>query len=90
MKAIQHPGEKLWKELDKRGVSVASLATAMRVSDATIYNLLNGKGSVTVAIAAKLEALKIGKAATWLSMQNQFSLANIDKRKVKVNPKAIA
>ena len=73
-----HPGELLkYEVLPARKVTGTALARAIGATQPSIAKVLNGKGPITPALAARIEAA-IGYPATLLcSLQMSYDLANV-------------
>ena len=72
-----HPGGFLsdWMDADGKRMPVAEAARKLGVSVPALYRVLNGRASISVALALKLEAAGWGKADAWLRKQVAYDLA---------------
>ena len=72
-----HPGSYIsdWME-DSGGTRLTVIAAAARlgISQPALSRVLNGRASISTALALKLEAVGWGKADTWNSMQAHYDL----------------
>ena len=72
-----HPGGYIsdWLE-DAAGTRMTASAAAPRlgISQPTLSRVLNGRASISTALALKLEAVGWGKADMWNSMQAHYDL----------------
>ena len=72
-----HPGGYIsdWME-DAGGTRMTVIAAAARlgISQPALSRVLNGRASISLALALKLEAAGWGKADTWNSMQAHYDL----------------
>ena len=77
-----HPGLSLEDELNYLGISQAELAIRGGLSEKHISNIINGKASITVETALKLEKVLGLKASFWTAYQSNYdeSLARIEAR----------
>ncbi len=77
-----HPGEILGLELDERGLTQKAMAEKIGMRPSHLSELINGKRSITISIADKLqEALGID-SQSWVNLQTQY---NYDIRNSKQN-----
>lgn len=75
-----HPGEFIREMfLIPLGLSHRDLAKSMRVSPSTINRLLNEKSGVSPEMAMRLSKALGRTAQSWLSMQNNHDLFNLEK-----------
>ncbi len=71
-----HPGEILGElVIEPLGLSVTEAARHLGISRKTLSKVLNGRGTVTLEMALRLE-MTFGKpnAAHWLRLQNAYDL----------------
>lgn len=79
-----HPGRLVRSELEDMNIPVAEAAKALGVTRQQLYNVINGKSSVSPEMAVRL-AKGIGSTAeTWLKMQQGFDLAQVKASVIKV------
>lgn len=77
MKNLPHPGRLLNDDLDALGWTVAEAAEALGITRQQLYNVLNGKNSITPDMAIRL-AQGIGSTAEqWLRLQAAYNLAQV-------------
>lgn len=69
-----HPGEILRDEIESRGISQKTLASAMGVSYSVLNEVLNGKRPITTEYALLLEACLDTPAHIWLRLQEEYNL----------------
>lgn len=82
-----HPGEILADELAEVGLSGAQLAERLNVPDNRIYQILQGKRSITADTALRLGRFFGTGPDIWLALQKDYELdiaqaeqsANLDK-----------
>jgi antitoxin HigA-1 len=80
MKNPPHPGLLIRDNIDDLGLSVAEAAAGLGVTRQQLYNVVNGKSSVTPEMALRLEKALGGSADTWLRMQANHDLAQLRSR----------
>jgi antitoxin HigA-1 len=80
MKNPPHPGELISENLKDLGVSVSNAAAGLRVTRQQLYNVINGKSSITPEMALRLEKAFGGSADLWLRMQASYDLARVRER----------
>lgn len=70
-----HPGKFLKTGyIDELHLSVAEVALKLGVSRKTIYDIINGKASITPAMALKIAKAFNSDAQFWLDLQTQYDL----------------
>ena len=75
-----HPGRHIFHgcmedPLGERSLTVREAAHKIGVSRVTLSRVLNGRASISVSLALKLEAAGWGTADAWLRRQAQYDLA---------------
>ena len=69
-RSLTHPGLSLRDDLlPLLGLSVTEAARQMQVSRITLSRFINGRSSMTVDMALRLEGLGLGNAEDWLTQQ---------------------
>ena len=84
-----HPGEILKDEvLEPLGLSVTEAAENLGITRKTLSGIINGKVSISVNIAIRLEKATNIRAELWLNLQNRYDLwqKEQEKKKLKVKP----
>ncbi len=84
MKNPPHPGELVRENVDDLGLSVAKAAVALGITRQQLYNVVNGRSSITPEMALRLEKALGGSAELWLRMQLNFDLAKVRKRSATI------
>ena len=69
---ISHPGDTLLELLNQYGISQKELAAKTETSEHHINEVVNGKKSITIAFAKKLETVLKPKASFWINRQNIY------------------
>jgi len=70
-----HPGEILKEEVVcSAGITVAEAARQLRVSRVTLSRILNGKSSITAAMALRLSIWLRTSPDVWMNLQTQYDL----------------
>ena len=80
-----HPGRHIYHgcmedPLGERSLTVSEAADKIGVSRVTLSRVLNGRASISVSLALKLEAAGWGTADAWLRRQSQYELARARNR----------
>lgn len=71
-----HPGETLWEEfLKPMGISKGRLSKSINVSEELISDIIEGKFSITAAVALRLGRYFGMSPQFWLGLQNHYDLA---------------
>lgn len=68
-----HPGEVLKEELLERGITQKTLAEMIGMRPSHLSELLNGKRSMTIAIADKLQTALGIDSQSWMNLQTQYN-----------------
>jgi addiction module HigA family antidote len=90
MKNPPHPGNGIKHDLDVLGVTIAEAAKGLGVTRQQLYNVINGKSTITAEMAVRLEQAIGSTADTWLRMQANYDLAQIGLRKTKLKLKRLS
>jgi antitoxin HigA-1 len=77
MKNPTHPGRLLQDDLDDLGLSVAAAAKGLGITRQQLYNVLNGRSSISPEMALRLEKAIGGSADHWLRMQAAYDLTQL-------------
>lgn len=80
MKNPVHPGALAKANLDDLHISVAVAAKAMKITRQQLYNVVQGRSSVTPEMALRFEKAFGGGADMWLRMQAAYDLARARRR----------
>lgn len=77
-----HPGEFIREVyLEELEVSSRTVAAKLKVSPSTFTRLLNGKSSITPEMAMRLSKTLGRSPESWLAMQNNYDLWQLQKRR---------
>jgi addiction module HigA family antidote len=90
MKNPPHPGIGLKYDLDALGLSVAEAAKGLGVTRQQLYNVINGKSSITPEMAVRLEKGVGSNADHWLRLQAAYDLAQLRMRDNPIEVKRFA
>ena len=71
--AATHPGTILRYELEERGLTQKAFAEQIGMRPSHLSELLNGKRSMTIAIADKIEAVLGIASQSWMNLQTQYN-----------------
>ena len=75
-----HPGEIVKESLDYLGMSAREFARHLAVSPTSVTRILNKQGPITPEMAVRIAAVMPGpRASTWLSIQAEWDLWQIEK-----------
>jgi addiction module HigA family antidote len=86
-----HPGEILLELYMKPlGVSINETAEALKVTRKHVSAIVNGRAAITPDMALRLAAAFRTEPDIWLSLQAQYDLAQVKKRRSKLGIKALA
>ena len=81
MKNPVHPGRLVKSAcLDALGLSVTEAAKALGVTRPALSRVINGKAAVSPEMAVRLAKAFGSSPATWLRMQTNYDLAQVEKR----------
>lgn len=69
-----HPGEILRDELQEIGINASQLADRLHVPKARIYQIVDGKRSITADTALRLGKFFNMSADFWLNLQKSYEL----------------
>jgi antitoxin HigA-1 len=84
MRAPPHPGRLVRSELDELNIPVAEAAKALGITRQQLYNVINGKSSISPEMAVRLEKGIGSTAETWLKLQQAFDLSALKVGAIKV------
>ncbi len=71
---MPHPGSILADDLAATGESKSALAVKLGISRRALYDILEGKSSISAAMALRLEKVAGSSAEFWLNLQCQHDL----------------
>ena len=80
MKNPPHPGELVGDNLEALGVSVTDAAKALGISRQQLHNVIAGRYGISPEMAVRLEKALGSTADTWLGMQMNYDLAQIQAK----------
>jgi addiction module HigA family antidote len=89
MKNPPHPGALVRENLDDLGLSIAQGAEGLGVTRQQLYNVVNGKSSITPEMAIRLEKAFGSSADAWLRMQANHDLAQLRRHKKEIAVKRL-
>ena len=85
MKNPPHPGGVVMRQcIEPLGLSITEAAAALGVTRTTVSELVNGKRGVSPEMAVRLSKVFGGSAASWLTQQAHYELAQIDAGAIKL------
>jgi antitoxin HigA-1 len=89
MKNPPHPGRLIKDEIEGLGLSVAQAAEGLGVTRQQLYRVISGECGISAEMAVRLERGIGSSAATWLRMQMNYDLAQIQKRADELSVKSL-
>lgn len=85
MKRPPHPGGFVLRIcIEPLGLTITQTAAALGVTRTTLSELVNGKRGISPEMAIRLSKVFGGSAATWLTQQAHYDLAQISADSIKV------
>lgn len=84
MKNPPHPGALIRENVTDLGLSIAEAAVGLGITRQQLYNVVNGKSSITPEMALRLEKAFGGSADMWLRMQANYDLAQLRAREHEI------
>ena len=79
MRNPSHPGRLVKADLEALGLSVAEAAVGLGVTRQQLHRVIRGESAISPDMALRLEKAIGGSADSWLRMQMNFDLAQIEK-----------
>ena len=78
MKNPPHPGGVILRQcIEPLGITITQAATALGVTRTTLSELVNGKRGISPEMAVRLSKVFGGSAASWLTQQAHYDLAQV-------------
>lgn len=91
MKNPPHPGGVVLRQcIEPLALSVTDAAAALGVTRTTLSELVNGRRGISPEMAVRLSKVFGGSAASWLTQQAHYELAQIDADRIKLKRLEIA
>jgi addiction module HigA family antidote len=91
MKNPPHPGMTVFAEcIEPLGLTITRAATALGVTRTTLSELVNGKRGISAEMAVRLSKVFGGSAASWITQQAHYDLAQIPAERIKLKRLAAA
>ena len=85
MKKPPHPGGFVLREcIEPLGLTITDAAAALGVTRTTLSELVNGKRGISPEMAVRLALVFGGSAASWLTQQTHYDLAQIRTGHIKL------
>jgi addiction module HigA family antidote len=85
MKHPPHPGGFVLRQcVEPLGLTITQAAAALGVTRTTLSELVNGKRGISPEMAVGLSKIFGGSAATWLTQQALYDLANVRTERIKL------
>jgi addiction module HigA family antidote len=91
MKNPPHPGMTVLAEcIEPLGLTITHAAQALGVTRTTLSELVNGKRGISAEMAVRLSKVFGGSAASWITQQAHYDLAQIPAERIKLKRLAAA
>ena len=91
MKNPPHPGTIVLQEcIEPLGLTITQAAQALGVTRTTLSELVNGKRGISAEMAVRLSQVFGGSAASWVTQQAHYDLAQIPAGRIKLKRLAVA
>jgi addiction module HigA family antidote len=85
MKKPPHPGGVVLREcIEPLGLTITNAAAALGVTRTTLSELVNGKRGISPEMAVRLSKVFGASAASWLTQQAHYDLAQVRADRIKV------
>jgi len=85
MKSPPHPDGFILRQcIEPLGLSTTAAAAALGVTRTTLSELVNGKRGISPEMAVRLFKVFGGSAATWLTQQAHYDLAQVRADRIKL------
>lgn len=91
MKNPPHPGGTVLRQcIEPLGLSITDAAAALGVTRTTLSELVNGKRGISPEMAVRLSKVFGASAASWLTQQALYDLAQVETSAIKLKKLQIA
>ncbi|HWT65569.1 MAG TPA: HigA family addiction module antitoxin [Terracidiphilus sp.] len=91
MKNPPHPGRVVLSEcIEPLGLTITDAAQALGVTRTTLSELVNGKRGISPEMAVRLAQVFGGSAASWLTQQAYYDLAQLPVGRINLKRLAAA
>jgi antitoxin HigA-1 len=91
MKNPPHPGMTVLAEcIEPLGLTITRASKALGVTRTTLSELVNGKRGISAEMAIRLSKVFGGSAASWITQQALYDLAQIPADRIKLKRLAAA
>jgi antitoxin HigA-1 len=85
MKNPPHPGGVILRQcIEPLGLTITDAAAALGVTRTTLSELVNGKRGVSPEMAVRLSKVFGGSAASWLTQQAHYDLAQVPSQRIRL------
>jgi len=85
LKKPTHPGGFVLREcIEPLGLTITQAAAALGVTRTTLSELVNEKRGISPEMAVRLSKVFGGNAATWLTLQAHYDLAQVRADRIKL------
>jgi addiction module HigA family antidote len=91
MKKPPHPGGFVLRQcVEPLGLTITAAASALGVTRTTLSELVNEKRGISPEMAVRLSKVFGGSAASWLTQQAHYDLAQVHADRIKLKRLAMA
>ena len=85
MKNPPHPGSFVFRQcIEPLGLTITAAAAALGVTRTTLSELVNEKRGISAEMAVRLSLVFGGSAASWLTQQAHYDLAQVRTDRIRV------
>jgi addiction module HigA family antidote len=85
MKNPPHPGGVVLRQcIEPLGLTITAAAESLGVTRTTLSELVNGKRGISPEMAVRLSQVFGGSAASWLTQQAHYDLAQVPAERIKL------
>jgi addiction module HigA family antidote len=85
MKTTPHPGGVVLRQcIEPLGFTITDAAAALGFTRTTLSELVNGKRGISPEMAVRLSKVFGGSAASWLTQQAHYDLAQIPANRINL------
>ena len=91
LKNPPHPGDFVLRQcIEPLGLTITDAAAALGVTRTTLSELVNGKRGISPEMAVRLSQVFGGSAASWMTQQALYELAQVPAKRIKLKRLQVA
>lgn len=91
LKNPPHPGGFVLRQcIEPLGLTITDAAAALGVTRTTLSELVNGKRGISPEMAVRLSQVFGGSAASWMTQQALYELAQVPAKRIKLKRLQVA